>query len=80
MEFYVLRVKYQTDGTTKLGTVMTYTTLREAEAKFYKNLGEDMSDTTLSGGVCKIFASDGKDILPAVKWGQKTIIEEEATE
>lgn len=79
MEFYVFRVRFLKDGTTKKSEIMTYPTLRQAEAKHYSNLGTDMADDTLSGGVGMVISSDAS-VLTKTKWGQKTIIEEEVTE
>lgn len=76
MEFYVFRVRYQLDGTTRKSEIMTYDTLRKAEAKCHKNLGEDMSDDTLSGGVCMVVSENG-DIPVKVVWGERTVIETE---
>lgn len=75
MEFYVFRVRYLTNGTTKKSEIMTYDTLRQAEAKCYSNLGTDMADDTLSGGVCMVVASNG-NIPDKIVWGEMTTIEE----
>lgn len=76
MEFYVFRIRYQNDGTVRKSEVITKNSLREAEAKCHTNLGEDMNDSTLSGGICMAVSENG-DIVLKVKWGQKTIIETE---
>lgn len=81
MEFYVIRIRFMKDGTTKKSEIITKATLREAEAKLHNNLGIDMADDTLSGGVCMILDIRGK--VPEgdrVAWGQQTIIETETTE
>lgn len=57
--FYVMRVKFVKDGTTKKSEVMDYETRNEAMAKFHTNLGTDMSDSTLSGSMCTVINSHG---------------------
>lgn len=74
MEFYVFRIRHQIDGTTRKSEVLTKNSLREAEAKCYTNLGEDMNDANLSGGICMAVSEEG-DIILKVKWGEKTIVE-----
>lgn len=77
MEFYVFRIRYQLDGTTKKSEIMTYDTLRAAEAKCHSNLGADMADATLSGGICMVISEEGLVILKT-KWGEK--VDPEAVE
>ena len=57
--FYVMRVKFLKDGTTKKSEVMDYQTRNEAMAKFHTNLGADMGDDTLSGSMCTVINSHG---------------------
>lgn len=52
--FYVVRVKYQKDGTEKRSELMAYETKQEAMAKFHNNLGADMSDDSLRGSMCTV--------------------------
>lgn len=60
--FYVVRVKYLADGTQKKSELMDYATEVEAESKFHKNLGEDMDDLTLIGGMCTVLDSFGNPV------------------
>lgn len=60
--FYVERVKYLKDGTIKKSEQMDYGTQKEAETKFYKNVGDDMSDDTLCGSLNVILNSIGGQV------------------
>lgn len=57
--YYVMRVKYLKDGTTKKSEVMDYETRDQAVAKFHTNLGADMVDDTLKGSMCTVINSHG---------------------
>lgn len=57
--FYVMKVKFLKDGSMKESPVMTYEEPNRAKAKFHKNLGEDMDDSTLKGGMCTVINSHG---------------------
>lgn len=74
MEFYVFRIRYQIDGTVRKSEVITKNSLREAQAKCHVNLGEDMNDANLSGGICMAISENG-DVILKVKWGEKTSAE-----
>lgn len=57
--FFVTRVKFLKDGTTKKSELMEYATRNEAVAKFHTNLGTDMADATLKGSMCTVINSHG---------------------
>ena len=59
MNYYVIRVKYLKDGTIKKSELMDYPTRTQAVAKFHSNLGTDMADTTLAGGMCVVLNAHG---------------------
>lgn len=71
MIYFVTRVKYLADGGYKKSEVMDYTDKNSALAKFHTNLGTDLVDSTLSGGLCMVMNSDG-GILAIDKWGTLT--------
>lgn len=73
---YVLnRVKFLKTGGVKEQTPTIHDDLKSAQAKFHRNIGTDMDDTTLSGSVSIITDTKGgyKD---SFSWGE--IIEPEA--
>ena len=59
MKYYVMRVKYLKDGTTKKSEVMEYDSRERAIAKFHSNLGTDMVDETLQGSMCVVINGMG---------------------
>jgi len=59
MNYYVMRIKYQKDGTVKKSEVMEYTSKKQAEAKFHANLAADMGDDTLEGSMCTVINGMG---------------------
>lgn len=59
MNYYVIRVKYLKDGTVKKSELMSYDTRTQAVAKFHSNLGTDMADSTLAGGMCVVINAHG---------------------
>ena len=59
MNYYVMRIKYQKDGTVKKSEVMEYETKQKAEAKFHTNLGTDMEDENLQGSMCTVINGMG---------------------
>ena len=61
-KYYVERVKYLKDGTQKKSEQMEYATQKAAEKKFYKNVGDDMDDSTLCGSVNVVLNSIGGQI------------------
>lgn len=58
-EFYVIRVRFLKDGTVKKSEVMSYSTYRQAEAKFHNNLATDMADDTLIGSTVMVMDAYG---------------------
>jgi len=70
--FYVMRVKFLKDGTTKKSEVMDYETRDQAVAKFHTNLGTDMVDETLKGSMCTVINSHGGQECKEY-WGQTDI-------
>lgn len=61
-KFYVVRVKYLKDGTVKKSELMEKDTEIEALAKFHANLGTDMADETLAGGMCVVINGHGGEV------------------
>lgn len=70
--YYVMRVKYQKDGTVKKSEVMDYETRDQAVAKFHTNLGTDMVDDTLKGSMCTVINSHGGQEAKEY-WGETDI-------
>ena len=69
MDYYVMRIKYQKDGTVKKSEVMDYDTMQKALAKFHTNIGTDMSDDTLAGSMCTVINGAGAQIETSF-WGE----------
>lgn len=59
MNYYVMRIKYQKDGTVKKSEVMDYDTRQAAISKFHSNLGADMADDNLMGSMCTVINGMG---------------------
>ena len=79
MKYYVMRIKYQKDGTIKKSEVMDYDTKQAAEAKFHNNLGADMADENLMGSMCTVINSMGGQEMTKF-WGNLPDIQPEPNE
>ena len=74
MRYYVLRVKYQKDGTEKRSETMAYDDAISAEAKFHSNLATDMADDTLAGSLCSVVNEYGN-----LEWTRRWNVPDEPT-
>lgn len=70
--YYVMRVKFLKDGTTKKSEVMDYESRTDALAKFHTNLGTDMVDESLKGSMCTVTNSHGGQEAKEY-WGETDI-------
>lgn len=59
MKFFVVRVKFLKDGTLKKSELMEYDSKVRAVAKFHSNVGTDMDDDSLAGGMCVVLNEHG---------------------
>lgn len=67
---YILnRVKFLANGGVKEQTPTIHEDLKSAQAKFHRNIGNDMDDTTLSGSVSVITDSKGGE-YDNFSWGE----------
>lgn len=61
-KYYVVRVRYLKDGTVKKSELMEKDDENAALAKFHSNLGQDMEDETLAGGMCVVINGYGGEV------------------
>lgn len=59
MRYYLQRVKYLKNGGTKIILATEHKSLVEAQAKYHRNISEDILDETLSGSLSVIINSKG---------------------
>lgn len=60
IKFYLQRVKFLKSGGTKIILATEHNSLAEAQAKYHRNISEDLLDETLSGSVSVITDSTGE--------------------
>lgn len=58
-KYFLNRVKFLKSGGVKEQTPSIHDNLKSAQAKFYRNIGTDMDDETLSGSVSVITDTKG---------------------
>lgn len=56
-KYYLQRVKFLKSGGTKIVLATEHDTLKEAQAKYHRNISEDVLDDTLSGSASIIIDS-----------------------
>lgn len=69
MKYFLNRVKFLANGGVKAQEPSVHDDLHSAQAKFHRNVGTDMDDSTLSGSVSMITDEKGNP-YDAYSWGE----------